>query len=286
MRNRFVAIAVVLAGLQAGCSADPSLKEIYKDSFLVGAAVSQAVFTGRDAVSAAIVRKHFNTITAENVLKWQHVQPKPGVYPFEAQDRFVEFGEKNGMFIVGHTLVWHNQTPEWVFQDEHGGPASRELLLGRLRDHIHTVVGRYKGRIHAWDVVNEALNSDGTLRETPWLKIIGEEYLAKAFQFAHEADPAAELYYNDYSLEYEAKRDGAVALIRRLQAQGVPVAGIGSQGHNKLARPTVEQHEAMIAAFRPLGIKIMITELDVDVLPPATRGQGAEVTTGRNWRLS
>ena len=118
------------------------------------------------------------------------------------------FGEKNHMFIVGHTLVWHNQTPAWVFQDDHGNPVDRETLLARMREHIHTVVGRYKGRIAGWDVVNEALNEDGTLRQSPWLKIIGEDYIAKAFQFAHEADPKAELYYNDYSLENEAKRNG------------------------------------------------------------------------------
>ena len=114
------------------------------------------------------------------------------------------------MFIVGHALVWHNQTPKWVFEDEKGNPASREVLLERMREHIFTVVGRYKGRIKGWDVVNEAVNDDGTMRQSPWLKIIGEDFIAKAFEYAHEADPNAELYYNDYSLEFPAKREGAI----------------------------------------------------------------------------
>jgi endo-1,4-beta-xylanase len=146
-----------------------------------------------------------------------------------------------------------------------------------MRDHIHTVVGRYKGRIKGWDVVNEALNEDGTLRQTPWLKIIGEDYLIKAFQFAHEADPQAQLYYNDYSLENEPKRNGAIQLIKKLQAAGVPIYGVGLQGHDKLDWPTVEQQDATIKAFAALGIKVCITELDIDVLPRANRNQTADV---------
>ena len=130
------------------------------------------------------------------------------------------FGEKNHMFIIGHTLVWHSQVPRWVFQNDKGEPLDRDALLKRMHDHIQTVVGRYKGRIGGWDVVNEALNEDGTLRQSPWLKIIGEDYLVKAFEYAHEADPKAELYYNDYSVENPAKRNGAVELIKKLQAAG------------------------------------------------------------------
>src|SRR5438094_1833132 len=121
------------------------------------------------------------------------------------------------MFIVGHNLVWHNQTPRWVFEDSGGTPVSRDTLLARLRDHIHTVVGRYKGRIKGWDVVNEALQANGLMRPSPWYKIIGEDYVANAFQFAYEADPKAELYYNDYGLESEAKRNGCVELVKKLQ---------------------------------------------------------------------
>jgi endo-1,4-beta-xylanase len=187
------------------------------------------------------------------------------------------------MFIVGHTLVWHNQTPAWVFRDDKGNPVDRETLLRRLHDHIATVVGRYKGKINGWDVVNEALNEDGTLRPSPWFKILGGDYLLKAYQFAHEADPKAQLYYNDYSLENAPKRAGAIALIQKLQSQGVPIAAVGLQGHYKMNWPAPAQLEETIKTFSALGIKVMITELDVDVLPAATRSEAAEV--GMNFQL-
>jgi endo-1,4-beta-xylanase len=199
------------------------------------------------------------------------VHPAPDKYDFEAADRYVAFGEKRGMFIVGHTLVWHNQTPAWVFQDDKGKPTDREALLHRLRDHIMTVVGRFKGRIKGWDVVNEALNQNGTMRQSPWMKIIGEDYVAKAFEFAHEADPGAQLYYNDYDLELPEKRQGAVALIKKLRAEGVPITAIGLQNHDLLDWPSVADEDATISAFEGLGIKVNITELDVDVLPRTTK---------------
>jgi endo-1,4-beta-xylanase len=264
-------------------AASVALKDAFRGTFMVGGALNADQFSGRDARGAALIRTHFNTITPENVLKWEHVHPRPGVFAFEAPDRYVEFGTSNGMFVVGHTLVWHSQTPRWVFQDSSGAPVSRDTLLARMREHIHTVVGRYKGRIDGWDVVNEALNEDGTLRRSPWLTIIGEDYITKAFQFAHEADPTAELYYNDYSVENAPKRNGAVRIVQSLQAAGVKVAGVGLQGHNKLEWPTAAQQDSTIAAFAALGVKVMITELDVDVLPAVPNAQGAEV--GFNARL-
>ena len=147
-----------------------------------------------------------------------------------------------------------------------------------MRDHIQTVVGRYKGRIQSWDVVNEALNEDGTLRQSPWLKIIGEDYIAKAFQYAHEADPQAPLTYNDYNLENEAKRKGALALIAKLKAQGVPVTSVGLQGHDTFTWPALEDEDATISAFAKLGVKVAITELDIDVLPRHSEMFGAEVS--------
>jgi endo-1,4-beta-xylanase len=182
------------------------------------------------------------------------------------------------MFIIGHCLVWHSQVPRWVFQDDKGAPLSRDALLQRMHDHIQAVVGRYKGRIAGWDVVNEALNEDGTLRKSPWLNIIGDDYIAKAFQFAHEADPRAELYYNDYSLENEAKRKGAVELIKKLKDQSVPITAIGLQGHDKMDWPTARQQADTIEAFAALGIKVNITELDVDVLPRTAPGNSADVS--------
>lgn len=255
-----------------------TLKDVFKGAFLVGAALNPAEFTEADARSDALIKAQFNTITPENVLKWALIHPQPDSYNFDLPDQYISFGEKNHMFIVGHNLVWHNQTPTWVFQDDKGNPVDRETLLKRLHEHIYTVVGRYKGRIKGWDVVNEALAEDGTLRQTPWLKIIGEDYLAKAFQYAHEADPQAELYYNDYNLENEDKRKGALELLRKIQAQGVPITGVGIQGHYHMDSPSNEQVDAAITAFSKLGLKVMITELDVDVLPLAMQYLGADVT--------
>jgi endo-1,4-beta-xylanase len=273
-----VGLAILLTMSLIASAQTPSLKDTFKDSFLVGAALNPAQFTEQDVRGAALVKAQFNSITPENVLKWERVHPEPDSYSFELPDRYVLFGEKNHMFIVGHTLVWHNQVPSWVFQGENGNPADREVLLKRMSDHIHTVVGRYKGRINGWDVVNEALDEDGTLRQTPWLKIIGEDYIAKAFQFAHEADPQAELYYNDYNLENEAKLEGALELLRKLQAQGVPISGVGIQGHYHMDAPTNQQVDAAITAFGELGLKVMVTELDVDVLPLAFQYAGADVS--------
>ena len=262
-----VCVSVLLAGcaVQSGSAPAPTLQAAYQKDFLIGVAINESQFSGADPRGIPIIKAQFNSITPENILKWEVVHPQPDQYAFEAPDRYVQFGETNGMFIIGHTLVWHSQTPKWVFQDANGKPLDRDGLLNRMSNHIHTVVGRYQGRIKGWDVVNEALNEDGSLRQSPWLKIIGEDYIAKAFQYAHDADPAAQLHYNDFSLENEPKRNGAVALIKKLQAQGIPVTAVGLQGHDKMEWPTVEQEDATITAFAKLGVKVMITELDVDV---------------------
>jgi endo-1,4-beta-xylanase len=266
------------AAAPAAAPAPVTLRDAYHGAFLVGAALNEAQFSGRDTAGAALVAAQFNTISPENVLKWESVHPRPGSYQLAAADRYVAFGERHGMFIVGHTLVWHNQTPRWVFEDSAGHPVGRDTLIARMRDHIATVVGRYRGRIGGWDVVNEALNEDGTMRASPWQRIIGDDYVALAFRFAREADPAAELYYNDYSLSNAAKRQGVVALIRRLQAEGVKVSGVGMQNHNGLDYPPLEALDSSITAFAALGVRVMVTELDVDVLPRAVRAPGAEVS--------
>src|SRR3977135_2927767 len=227
----------------AGRPDAPRLKDAFKDDFLVGVAVAPAQFTERDSLSAAIVKAQFNSISPENVLKWEVVHPRPGVYDFSGSDAYVDFGRRNDMSVLGHTLVWHSQTPRWVFEDEQGGPLTRDALLARMRDHIRTVVGRYRGRVNGWDIVNEALAEDGTLRKSQWLGIIGDGDIAKACEIAHEADPQAELYYNDYSLERPAKRAGAVALVRRLLAQGIPVKAVGMQGHQKVRCPTFARED-------------------------------------------
>jgi len=266
-----------LSAQQVSQSSAASLREVFAGHFLVGAALNSDQFWERDTIGARLIKRHFNTITPENVLKWERVHPQPGRYAFEESDRYVDFGTRNGMTVIGHTLVWHSQTPRWVFQDSAGNPATREQLLARMKEHIQTVVGRYAGRIRGWDVVNEALNEDGTLRQTPWMRIIGEDYLVKAYQWAQEADPAAELYYNDYSLANPAKRDGAVRLVNTLRAAGVRVAGIGSQDHHNMSWPSAALVDSMLTVFGNAGLKVHVTELDVDVLPRATRGNSADV---------
>ena len=253
------------------------LKEVLDDDFHIGAALNYDQVYGREDKATRLVKKHFNTISPENMLKWGPVHPEPEVFNFEPADKYVAFGQENDMFIVGHTLVWHSQVPDWVFQDEQGNTITKEALLKRMQDHISTVAGRYKGKIGGWDVVNEALEDDGSLRQTKWLEIIGEEFLQKAFEYARETDPEAELYYNDYSLWKPAKREGAVRLVRKLQEKGIKVDGIGMQGHYGIDYPTLDDIEASIEAFADLGVKVMITELDIDVLPNPSKRQGADI---------
>jgi endo-1,4-beta-xylanase len=270
---------VVTSCASTAVDASPRLKDLYGDAFVIGAAMNTSQMAGRDTAGVALLETHFNSITPENITKWQVIQPRPGEFDFGPADRFVEFGLRNGMFLVGHTLVWHSQTPRWVFEDGDGDPLDREALLERMREHIHTVVGRYRGRIHGWDVVNEALNEDGTLRESPWYRIIGPDYLIKAFEYAREADPDAELYYNDYNLEDPAKRAGAVRLVRYLQEHGAPITGIGTQSHLHLTTPSIQEIERTIIDFAALGLDVMVTELEIDVLPyPTGYFQGIDLS--------
>jgi endo-1,4-beta-xylanase len=273
---------LLIAGLPSAVPAQIPLKEAFANYFRIGAALNAGYYMETDTAGVALVKQQFNTITPENDMKWERIHPRPDAgpagYSFENADRYVAFGEKNGMFIIGHCLVWHSQVPRWVFQDADGKALTRDALLQRMRDHIFTVVGRYKGLVQGWDVVNEALNEDGSMRRSPWFNIIGEDYIAHAFEYAHEADPKAELYYNDYNLEYEAKRKGAVELVKKLKQQGIPITAIGTQSHVKLDKPTVQQLEDSLKAFQELGVKVAVTELDVDLLPAVTFQPTADVS--------
>lgn len=268
-------LAVVVSA--AWAQTVPALKDVFQGKFVVGAAVNEGQFTERNAGEAALAKQQFNSITPENVCKWESIHPQPDRFNWGPADAYVEFGQKNKMVVIGHTLVWHSQTPKWVFEDKDGKPVTREVLLSRMQEHISRVVGRYKGKIRGWDVVNEALNEDGTMRPTPWFKIIGEDYLLKAFEYAHEADPAAELYYNDYSLENPAKLKGALELVKKLKAGGAHITGVGTQTHGNLEFPSAEQAENTIVELGKLGMKVMITELDITVLPSRRPGTSADV---------
>lgn len=252
-----------------------SLQEVYKDAFLIGSAVNQAIVSGKDKASQAIVLRQFNTITAEDVMKAEPINPQPGIYNFDPADEFVEFAEKGDLFIIGHTLIWHNQTPSWFFQDENGNPYTRKALVKRMRSHIEAVAGRYAGRVHAWDVVNEVIDDDGSYRSTTWVNGIGngDELVKLAFKFAGEYAPNTELYYNDFNAWRPAKRDGIVRLVKMLQGEGIRIDGIGIQGHWGLNYPKTDYIVAAIDAYASLGVKVMITELDIDVLPLTKEGQ-------------
>ncbi len=252
-----------------------TLKEAYKDAFLVGSALNNRIVNGTDKASQDIVLKQFNTITAENVMKAGPINPEPGVYNFEPADAYVEFGEANDMFIIGHTLIWHNQTPAWFFHDENGNTNTPEAQKERLRQHIETIAGRYAGRVDAWDVVNEVIDNDGSYRPTTWVNGIGDgdELVKLAFKYASEYAPNTELYYNDFNAWRPAKVKGIVRLVKMLQDEGIRIDGVGIQGHWGLNYPKNEYIEAAIDAYATLGVKVMITELDVDVLPLTKEGQ-------------
>ncbi|WP_207434720.1 endo-1,4-beta-xylanase [Sabulibacter ruber] len=271
-----VALATFGSVASTNLAEETSLKKIFKDDFYIGAALNHRQATGQDPKAEAIIAQHFSTISPENLLKWESVHPQPTTFNYKPADAYVALGKKHKQFIVGHALVWHQQTPKWVFEDEAGQPAIKEQLLKRQTEHIMAVAGRYKGQINGWDVVNEALNDDGTMRQSKWYKIAGDDFLANAYQTAQKADPKAELYYNDYNLWKPAKRDGAIKLVKSLQAKGLKVTGIGMQGHWGLESPSIQQIEESIVAFSKLG-NVMITELDIDVLPNPSNRAGADI---------
>ncbi|MFL5620927.1 MAG: endo-1,4-beta-xylanase [Gemmatimonadaceae bacterium] len=277
MKTFLACTLLVLAG-RAHAQAIPvstNLKDAYRDAFRVGVAINAATATGADSATQRLVVREFNSITADNFLKAALVNPQPGVYDFRAGDAFVALGERQGMFIVGHTLVWHNQTPPWFFTDADGKPNTPAAQAERLRSHIEVVAGRYRGRIHAWDVVNEVIGDDGGYRPTTWVRGIGngDTLVSLAFKYAAQYAPNTELYYNDFNAWRPAKRDGIVRLVRMLQKQGIRIDGVGMQGHWGLNYPETRYIEAAIDSFAAAGVKVMITELDVDVLPLTKEGQ-------------
>ncbi len=256
---------------------ETTLKEAYKDYFLIGTTLNAGQIRGRQPAEIKVTKENFNSIVAENIMKSAQIQPNEGDFNFSLADEFVKFGEMNNMHIHGHTLIWHSQAPNWFFVDKEGNTVSKEVLTKRMKDHIQTVVGRYKGRIHSWDVVNEAIVDNGSYRESKFYQILGEDFIKLAFEFAHEADPEAELYYNDYSMAVPGKRAGVVKMVEKLQKDGVPVHGIGMQGHIGLNHPDIQEFEKSLAAYGKLG-KVMITELDLSVLPSPWGDAGAEIS--------
>jgi endo-1,4-beta-xylanase len=265
-------LSIPLAGLLTltACrpaAQEPTLKSVLADKFLIGTALNSPQIWGRDTASLAIVKRHFSAVVAENCMKPASLQPREGEFDFTEADAFVSFAEQNGITVTGHCLVWHSQVPRWMFVDSLGNQASPELLKARMRTHIHTVVGRYKGRILGWDVVNEAIIESGAYRDTPFYRILGEEFIPLAFEYAHEADPDAELYYNDYGMNNPGRRNGVVLLIRQLKERGIRIDAIGMQGHMGIDYPELKEFEESMMAFAAEGVKVMVTEWDMSALP-------------------
>lgn len=252
-----------------------ALASTFAPHFRVGVAVSPVTFGSGSNVE--LIERHFNHLSPENLLKWSSIHPEPDTYRFEEADQYVAFGEERGMTIYGHVLVWHQQVPQWVFHDESGNDVSADVLLQRLREHITTVGGRYGGRIQYWDVVNEAFNDDGSLRDTPWRRILGDDYVARVFQLADELLPDSKLAYNDYSLATASKRAGALRMVQDLKSRGIRIDAIGEQGHYNLTYPDVSQLQQMFEDFSKIDVEVLITELDLDVLPNASNIQGADL---------
>ncbi|MDR0763088.1 MAG: endo-1,4-beta-xylanase [Bacteroidales bacterium] len=260
------------------------LANAFADKFLTGTAMNSLQIFDLDTLGTELIKKQFNAIVPENCMKSMYLQPEEGNFFFDEADKYVEFGEANNLWITGHCLVWHSQAPRWFFVDENGNDVSRETLIERMRNHINTVVSRYKGRIKGWDVVNEAIMDDGSFRQSKFYQIIGEDFISLAFRFAHEADPDAELYYNDYSTAIEAKCQGIVNVVKSLQAQGLRIDAVGMQGHLTMDSPTVEEFEKSLLAFSELGVKVMITELDLTVLPSFNNFTGADVSANFDFK--
>jgi endo-1,4-beta-xylanase len=269
--------------------ASATLKDTFKDAFLIGAALSPRQFLGKDPQASAFVTREFNCATAENAMKWESLEPRNNQFHFEQADRFIDYCRSNNLVIIGHNLCWHAQLPSWVSKPDSGQETlTRDVLLARLKNHIVTVATHFKGKVRGWDVVNEAINDrDGAYRNSVFYRVIGKEYLPLAFKWAHEADPDAELYYNDYNLDADdAKRATAVELVKYLREQGAPIHGIGLQGHYNLSSPAPAKIDETIQIFADLGLKVMITELDVEVLHEShvTGAVGATTGTGTQQR--
>lgn len=246
---------------------EQGLRDYYKKYFTIGVAVSpQALKTDE----AALIKDQFNSMTPENALKMGPVHPREHEYNWAGGDSIAAFANRNKIKMRGHTLCWHNQTPRWFFIDSATGKqVTKEVLLQRLKEHITTVVSHYKGIIYAWDVVNEAISDkkDEFYRPSLMYQVCGEEFIEKAFRWAHEADPEALLFYNDYNEINAVKREKIIHLIKNMQAKGIPIHGVGLQGHWAVNEPGYGQLDTTLNDFSKLGLKMQITELDISVYP-------------------
>ncbi len=279
IRKTFVPVVCAISLLVAACSGSqknsaspdmPSLKTVFKDDFAIGTALNAEQIEEKDPKAAVLVPQQFNMATPENIMKAEVIHPQWGTYNFDLADKMIEYGKKHNIKINGHTLIWHSQLPAFARQIQ-----SVDSFKTFFTDHINTVAGRYSGKIFSWDVVNEALNEDGTMRKSVFLNKMGDNFVTEAFRLAAAASPNTELYYNDYNNEQPAKRAGCIALIKKVQAAGVRIDGVGIQGHWHVGKVPLKDIEESILQYSALGLKVMFTELDIEVLP--RNFQGADV---------
>ena len=259
-------------------AAATGLKEAYKNDFLIGAALSASIIKKQDPKLNALIVKEFNSITAENCQKWGELRNEDGSWKWQDSDALVNFGTQHKLHIVGHTLGWHSQIPDSVFKNKDGSFISKAALAKKQQEHITTLVDRYKGKIAAWDVVNEAMGDDNKMRPSHWYNIMGDDFLVNAFNLAHEVDPKAHLMYNDYNNEQAGKRNATIEMLKRLQKNGAPIHGLGMQAHVGL-ESDMKNFEDSILAYSKLGLRIHLTELDIDVLPSVWNLPVAEIST-------
>lgn len=279
------AIALAKSKAIAKLTDNRGLKDYFEGDFNIGVAVSGRIFARNDKELLGLIKSEFNSISPENDLKWGPINPSEDKWNWDIPDKFVDFGVKNNLHILGHVLVWHSQVPRNLFVDKNGKQVSKEELKRRMDKHITILMERYKGKIHSWDVVNESITPEDGYRKSKWFEIMGPEFMEHAFNLTHEIDPACHLLYNDYGMDNKKRRDFVVDLVKKYKQKGVPIHGIGMQGHLNLDTPDLGEWEKSIEAFAATGMRVHITELDVDVLP-YDWGRTAEVSANVEYRKS
>ncbi|NUR90425.1 MAG: endo-1,4-beta-xylanase [Nonomuraea sp.] len=278
MRLRVTALLVAILGTALAVpaqAAEPTLRTLASArNIKIGTAVSEGPLKAEGAYRDK-ARYEFGSLTPENAMKWARVEPERGRFDWSAPDAIVDFAQANNMVVRGHTLVWHGSVPSWIT----GGSFTDDELRALLKAHVETVMHRYAGKVGVWDVVNEAVAEDGTLRDSFWLRRLGPGYVADAFRWARAADPAAKLYINDFNAEWSnPKSDGLYALVKSLKAEGVPIDGVGFQTH-VTTNSGLTQLGATLARFAALGVDVAVTELDVRMPLPADAAKLATQAT-------
>src|SRR6188768_3752885 len=262
-------------------SGPATLKGAYKNDFLIGTALNAWQIEEKDSNAAKLVPEQFSVATPENIMKAEIIHPQWGIYNFDLADKMIAYGKKHNILINGHTLIWHSQLPAYARNIK-----DVDSFKTFFNNHITTIASRYNGKIYSWDVVNEALEEDGSMRKSVFLNKLGEDFVTEAFRLAQKAAPNTELYYNDYNIEQPKKRAGAIAIIKKIQAAGVRIDGVGIQGHWHLNKVPLKEIEESIQEFSALGIKVMFTELDIEVLKRDFQGADVSQRVASNPELN